>query len=437
MLIQQFRDAVYHKFSKRPDATMDLLDALTVARHVESPVALSTELPFRRRFSSVYDVLEQEILESQVMHPLLYEAQPSDAEQVAGFRVYALDTTPNERPAAETLPERGLLKDQVDEPTRVGFKFSWLARLIQCGTSWIAPWDVRRVPTTQTENQIARQQVESLARIEKAPTVIVADSRYASHIFLGIFATLRQFFALVRLRNNQVLYECPLPKEPGTKGAPRKHGARFKLAAPPRSPDRMASWQVAGQAVQLQAWLGLHLKKLSPLVGLVLKMEFLKPDGTPRYQHPIWLFWTGDPALNLADLARMYLWRFALEHGFRFLKQHLGLNANTSTQLGSVERWMWLSALAYWQLLLMRTAVADLRPAWHPRPRSASLQVLTPGQVQRGAVRFLVELGTPARSTRRAGKGHGRQVGYHPMARTRYPVIRKSQNAVPAPKKQT
>ncbi|CAG0977490.1 hypothetical protein ANRL2_02151 [Anaerolineae bacterium] len=230
----------------------------------------------------------------------------------------------------------------------------------------------------------------------------------------------------MRLRNNQVLYEQPAPRKPGTKGAPRKHGIRFKLAAPTRLPDRTAQWQCAGQAVQLQAWLGLHLKKLPTLEGLVLKVAFLKADGTPRYQHPIWLFWTGDVTLNLADLARMYLWRFALEHGFRFLKQHLGLNANASAQLSSVERWMWLSALAYWQLLLMRSAVMDVRPAWHPRKVKGETKPLTPGQVQRGAARFLVGLGTPAQNTRRAGKGHGRQTGYHPKARTRYPVVRKS-----------
>lgn len=435
MLIQQFRDAVYHKFAKRPDATLDLIDALTIARHVDSPVALSMETPFRRRFSSVYDVLREKVLDVEVLHPLLHQAQPDEAECVAGFRVYALDTTPNERPTAETLPDRGLLKEQNDEPARIGFKFSWLARLIQRDTSWIAPWDVQRVSTTQTENQVARQQVAALAQIGAEPAVIVADSRYASHGFLSIFATVRHLFALVRLRNNQVLYERPVPKESGTRGAPRKHGARFKLAAPGRPPDRTAQWQVTGQAVQLQAWLGLHFKKLPTLVGLVLKVEFLKPDGTPRYRHPLWLFWTGKTDLNLADVARMYLWRFALEHGFRFLKQHLGLNANRSAQLDSTERWMWFCALAYWQLLLMRSEVADVRPAWHSQKTQVS--ILTPGQVQRGASTFLARLGTPAQKTRLAGKGLGRQTGYHPKARTRYPVIRKSPPAISRQKIQT
>ena len=117
-------------------------------------------------------------------------------------------------------------------------------------------------------------------------------------------------------------------------------------------------------------------------MGVVLKVEFLKPDGTPRYHHPLWLFWTGKPDLNLADVARMYLWRFAVEHGFRFLKQHLGLNANTSAQLDSTERWMWLCALAYWQLLLMRSEVADLRPAWHPQ--RTQLSILTGSLVLSG-----------------------------------------------------
>jgi len=46
--IKQFRDAVYQNLRKRSDAFMDLIDALTVAGHVESPVALREETPFRR-----------------------------------------------------------------------------------------------------------------------------------------------------------------------------------------------------------------------------------------------------------------------------------------------------------------------------------------------------------------------------------------------------
>ncbi len=87
MLIQQFRNAVYHTFTQRADATMDLLDALTVARPVDSPVALSEELPLRRRFSPVYDAREHAEQDAEHPHQLWYEAQPADAETIAGFHV--------------------------------------------------------------------------------------------------------------------------------------------------------------------------------------------------------------------------------------------------------------------------------------------------------------------------------------------------------------
>ena len=50
---QQFRQKLYQILPKRAAAILDFIDALTVAGHVTSPVALSEEAPFRRRFSSI------------------------------------------------------------------------------------------------------------------------------------------------------------------------------------------------------------------------------------------------------------------------------------------------------------------------------------------------------------------------------------------------
>jgi len=83
----------------------------------------------------------------------------------------------------------------------------------------------------------------------------------------------------------------------------------------------------------------------------------------------MWLFWTGSQSAALSDLCRMYLWRFAIEHMFRFLKQHMGLNSNRSPDLVSAQQWMWLCAFAYWQLLLMRDVVKEDYPAWYPHNR--------------------------------------------------------------------
>jgi hypothetical protein len=424
-ILQQFRQSVYQIFPKRADAIMDFIDALTVAGQVDSPVAISEQAPFRRKFSSVFDVLKEGDIEVEQLHPILEREKPAECEKIAGYDLYAVDTTPDERPEAETLAERGLLKAQKNAPVRSGQKFSWLVGLVQQRTSWVAPWDVRRVKIDSNDNQTAVEQIKALDQQSQQAKVVVADSLYANLVFLAVFLVVQTVEALVRLRQNLVLYEQPNQKTTGSRGAPRKHGPAFRMGDPTRLPDRTETFWLGLQQIRLSAWYKLHLRKLPALIGLVLQVEFLKPDGTLRYQRPMWLFWTGPETVPLPDLCRMYLWRFAIEHYFRFMKQHLGLNAHRLTNNEAIQRWMWLCALAYWQLLLMGREVDDLCPAWYPRKNNNKPDWLTPGQVQRSAGRFLVKLGTPAAPPRPAGKGRGRAPGYHPAPRKRFEVVRK------------
>lgn len=426
MQTQQFREKVYQSMRKRADAILDMVDALTVAGHVDSPVALSEETPFRRKFSSIFDTLRHGEIDFDLLLQTLFEYQSSNSEELGGCEVYGLDCTPNEREEAETLEDRVCLKAQKEDPVRYGHKYSWLVRLIQWGTSWVAPVDVRRVDSSLSDSKLGALQVEEADVRHPRQKVIVADSLYGNHLFLAIFLVVKHAYALVRLRSNLVFYERPKPSVKGKRGAPAKHGAKFKLSKPCRAPDRADTFLLGKQTVKLTAWQGLHFKKLAGLVGMVLRVEFLRPDGMPRYKRPMWLFWTGPNTVPLEDLCRMYLWRFAIEHFFRFAKQHLGLNANQSTDLVSSDNWMWMSALAYWQLLLMRDEVKASRPAWYPARTQPETKCLTPGQVQRSAFGYFVQLGSPARDTRNAGKGKGRSRGFHPVARTRYPVMKKA-----------
>lgn len=102
---------------QRANAFLDLVDALTVAGHVNSPVALSEETPFRRKFNSIFDTLLQAEIDFDQPLPALYEHQPKDSEQIAGYEVYGLDTTPNERPEAETLEDRSSFAEGQKSPT--------------------------------------------------------------------------------------------------------------------------------------------------------------------------------------------------------------------------------------------------------------------------------------------------------------------------------
>jgi hypothetical protein len=349
---------------------------------------------------------------------------------MTGYEVYGLDATKSERPEAETLPERCSLKSQKDEPLVYGHKYSWLVRLVGWGTSWVAPQDTLRIDPQLSDSQVGRAQVKELAQRNPKPKVVVADSLYGNHVFLAIFLLFQNTFALVRLRSNNVLYEQPAPKKPGQKGAPKKHGSKFKLASPARPAEDAETFLLGSQSVRVQAWKGLHLKKLPRLIVMILRVEFLKPDGKPRYKQPMWLLWSGPTGVPLQELCQMYLWRFAIEHLFRFLKQNLGLNTSRSNDLVATEQWMWMCALAYWQLLLMRHLVDEACPAWYPRFRSGKQQDLTPGQVQRAALRYLLQLGTPAKAPKVAGIGKGRTKGYHPAPRVRYPVIKKAKTGL-------
>ncbi|HEX9595981.1 MAG TPA: transposase [Anaerolineales bacterium] len=461
-MIDRFRREVYQSFEQRADAGMELIDALSSALTVESPVAQSESPLFRRRFSSVYDFLKQGRILLPQLRRVLERNQPEDAEVIAGYEVYAVDCTEDPAPAAQTLADRSQSKKGRHAPTQVGHRYSWLVRLVGWRTSWCMPQDIRRVSTATTDSQVGAEQVAALAapkggagepslpsvRDRPGPgasagcplgaKVVVADSLYGNVIFLSIFLTVQHLFALVRLRSNRILYEEPPERLPRQKGRPRQHGCKFKLADPWRPPDRLEFCTLLGQGVRLTAWQGLHFYQLPFLVGMVLCVQFLKADGTPRFQRPLYLFWTGPTAIALLDLARIYLWRFAIEHMFRFFKQHLGLTSANSPDLEHRLRWVWCCALAYCQLLLRRHAVAQRRPDWHPHSVQGGTQgvpasgppvgasPLTPRQVQRQALAFLLTLGSPARPAQPAGKGKGRPVGYRPQPRKRFPVVTKS-----------
>ena len=64
----------------------------------------------------------------------------------------------------------------------------------------------------------------------------------------------------------------------------------------------------------------------------------------------------------------------------------------------------------------MSDAVQEAYPAWYPCSRQQRAK-LTPYQVQRSALAFLLELGTPASKPRLTEEGKGRQKNYCPPAR--------------------
>jgi len=171
-------------------------------------------------------------------------------------------------------------------------------------------------------------------RLGSAPQSDHCRQPLPGQAFLGHFCSSGEHFALVRLQNNQKLSQAPVPKPEGSRGAPRKHGADFRLSAISRPTDASEEFFLGKQKVRVRAWHKLHFKRFASVVGTVVCVEFSERRWHTRYKHPIWLFWTGPEMVSLQDLCRMYLWRFAIEHLFRFLKQHMGLKQQSLTRPG-------------------------------------------------------------------------------------------------------
>lgn len=427
-MINRFRREVYQSIEQRGDAGMDLIDGLSSAEQIKSPVQVSESGLFRGGFSRVYDFLQNGAVNENRLRSVLYENQPEDAERIAGYELYGLDCSDEEHANAETLADRSQSRKGKDAARVVGHRYAWLVRLVKQRTSWCMPQDIERVSSDSSDSAVGAEQVKRLDQQGSHRKVVVADSLYGNVLFLCAFLVVSTVSALVRLRRNLVLYEEPAPRQPKQRGRPARHGSKFKLSEPSRSPDRSETVSLLKQSVRLQAWHHLHFRALPALVGLVLSVEFLKADGSPRFKRPLLLFWTGPLTIPLVDLARMYLWRFAIEHMFRFLKQEMGLCSSRSPGLAQHKRWLWCCAIAYAQLLLIRHAVADHRPPWQPHHRAAQPIPLTPRQVQRAALPFLRTLGSPLQPLHRTGKGHGRPTGFHPKPRPRHPVIKKTKS---------
>jgi hypothetical protein len=230
---------------------------------------------------------------------------------------------------------------------------------------------------------------------------------------------------LIRLRCNQTLYRAPAPRRAHQKGRPAVHGTALKLRQP-SPPEHEERLPLGRHTVILQAWQGLHFKTVAQLVGMVVCVTFLNAEGRPKYKRPLWLFWTGPTRVALIDIARMYLWRFCIEHFFRFMKQHMGLCACNGVSLEGVVQWMRLGMLAYWQLLLAANGVTPAQVPWRKGPLHRASYALTPRQVQLSMTGLLTELGTPAASPKPSGKAPGRPRDFHPKPRPRYAIIRKS-----------
>src|SRR6266480_3284119 len=428
---QQVRQQMYNCFERSAEALFNLSDALLSEPHARSLPELSLSAFFQRRWSSVYEALQDGRINVEQLRDVfvqaLIESKPADEPIWLG-----LDSSSMQRLEAESLRDRGMIyipnMPHATKPVSVGWQFSTLMLLPEQPSSWVGILEQRRIGSEQTAIEVGIEQLRAvLPQMRRRPVILLADRWYATASFVHACHEL-SCQALIRLKRNRKLYRAAPPRKEKQRGAPCKHGPLFQGTRPETYGSADAEWEGVdehGKRVVVSCWKHLHFRE-APLVEVsVIRVLREAARDTKRDPRESWFIWTSQEDIPLEQVRTWYRKRFSQEHGYRFLKQDLLWTQAHLRTPEQVERWSWIVACACNQLLLCQhLGQAVLRP-WESTQRA-----VTPRQVRRVMPSILLQLGTPAEPPKPRGKSPGWPKGRVRTPAPRFLVVRKPK-AVP------
>ena len=369
-VLAAFRAGLYRCFSKRPDALLELADAvLCRPERVHMLAELSLEPECRRGHGAVYDAVGcGEVQVGRLRRALA--GLPLPAWDDGRIR-RAADVSNWLRPDAATSPERLFCHCYARGRGNAQMIPGWPYSFIAAGH-----WH------------------------EGAPDILVVfDSGYDLARLAWLLRDL-PVEVTGRLRSDRVMY-FPAPPRPArpaaTGGRPPRHGAVLKLADERSWPAPAVTTSTATSrygTARAMAWARLHQRlacrggwqshdgELPVIEGTLIRLavDHLPGDRSPG---PLWL-WSSRAATSAAEVNRTwqaFLRRFDIEHTFRFFKQVPGWTRPRLRDPAAADRWTWIVIACYAQLRLARDLAADIRLPWQrPCPPGR----LTPARVRRG-----------------------------------------------------
>jgi hypothetical protein len=460
--LEQFRYQLYQSFTNRADTLMELVDAMCSYPQADSVVAYSLSPLFRRSYSTISKALSEMRMGKMALPHLLVGYLPRPQQRP--FWLFLVDVTPQSRPYAQVMPDRGMVYAPTvvrgNVPVTIGHEYSSVALGTEpdaaVSSSWVLPLAIERVASDADKELVGARQIDALLADPHLPfgrelCVEVADSSYSKVAYLHAHRHHPNLVTIVRVRNNRTLYHPYVAKAdaPVSAGHPTWYGQKFSLSDPASwtTPDEtLTLWECSRRGkryrVEAQAWhnllmRGIHKPERLPMHNYpftLVRIVHYDEAGKPLYQHPLWLLVMGDrrAELTLIQIVQAYPERFDLEHFFRFGKQKLLLDRFQTPDLQPEENWWRLVHIAYAQLWMARHVAEAL-----PRPWERNLPVmrqrrLSPTLVQRDFERIIRQLGTPAKPPKLRCISPGRRKGTQLDKRPRQPVVVKSQKAAKA-----
>jgi DDE superfamily endonuclease len=419
-LLVEFRQAIYGCFKQAGDALFELLDALLLSPRLRSFPELSCVPVFRRKWSSLYECLQDGRIDDEQRLDLCLKNLPANERLIL-----IGDSTAWPRLYTETLEDCSIQHQPtpivLQKPITVGHGYSTLGVVPEEQGSWFLPLLHERIKSSLTPGQKAAEQLKRLVGLLARRVLALFDSGYGNGTFFNQTAEI-DCDLLVRVRPHRVLYHEPPPY--CGRGRRRIHGPAFRLKDPQTwgKPDQEAeSDDPKLGPIKVQCWHDLHFKDAPGRPFDLLRIERLNARDTKRDPKVVWLSYCAQTRKpSLVECWRIYLRRYTIEHWYRFIKRNLNWILPALSTPGQCQLWSHLILLASWEIFMAREVVKD-----QPRPWQKAQTELTPGRVQQSLGPLFAGIGTPARAPKTRGKSPGWKKGRLRTKRTRYPLIKK------------
>ena len=456
--LQKFREQLYMFFSKRKDAAMNLLDALTSdGKKYDSIVQLSNSLHFERKYSSITDAISDGLSDAnwdKIRNLIFQKNCTNNKNQPYKF---IIDCTSNSRAHSKTLSDRHITHAPNpapgNKPICVGHQYSVMAVLPNEITAqnkhWLVPLSAERVHSSQKGNEIGiKQIIHSINELKLTDNMCISigDSLYGTVQCRQTASQQDNLVHIFRLNSTRNVFSVPLQQECVKKGRKKEFGIKMNLnniaTYLPDYQSAQTQWVTSKgkeHTVSIKCWSDILLRgsrkfrsSKHPLNLVQIIVTNQKNESV--YKKPLWLavFGKRRNEIGLVDVYNNYSSRYDIEHFFRFGKRNLLMDSYQTPDVAHEELWWKFCTLAYVQLYMAKDLVKSTPQPWERYLRSYKIisenknTTLTPSQAQRGFSDLLTVIGTPAKICIPRGKAPGRISGEKQETRMKQPIIFKA-----------
>lgn len=461
---KEWREQLNSSLSRRREAIIDLIDALSSNQHATSVAELSLNPLFKRDYNSLYKAIAEfspsanETSDSQQANPFFQAVSRTiPTTNSRPFHLFGIDATPYPRPYSVTLSDKTFIHYpnpiKGNKPISIGHTYSVVCALPDRTETGNVPWSIplscERVISIDTATKTGNQQLqklwESSGISNEKLAVLVADCDYSQRGFIGEQVQQENLVTLTRIRSNRVFYRPFIDENPDLKraGHPRWYGEKFDLTNDEtwHEPDDTAQTSFTTKrgrplTVTIRAWKqmlmrGTKVYKMNRHPFTLLQITVKDPTINCTIWKPMWLIVIGErrDELSLIDCYESYRQRYDIEHLFRFGKQKLLMNSYFTPDVEHEENWVKLTLLAYVNLWAARKLATVLPRPWEQYLKQDESVKVTPSLVQRDFSRIIQTIGLSAKSPKHRGFSSGRIKGEKKVRRTRHPVIKKTKKS--------